>query len=82
MLYNEHGCQMATESRDTSLRENLAGMLDRVVDRQETAIIRRRGARDADLLPASELTRLSESSKIQPDTVAELRREMPGETGS
>jgi prevent-host-death family protein len=37
---------MAVETTYTSLRQNLASILDRVVDRQETVIVRRRGLRD------------------------------------
>lgn len=94
---------MATETTYTSLRENLARVLDRVVDQQETVIVRRRGARDVALVPANELTGLIEtahllrsprnarrllgavqrakSGKQRAGTVAELRREMLGETG-
>ena len=95
---------MATETTYTSLRENLASILDQVVDRQETVIVRRRGSRDVALVPAGELAGLMETAhllrsprnarrlmtalhraergKTKPATVAELRREMLGETGS
>jgi antitoxin YefM len=95
---------MATETTYTSLRENLASILDQVVDQQETVIVRRRGARDVALVPAGELAGLMETAhllrsprnarrlmtalhraergKTKPATVAELRREMLGETGS
>jgi prevent-host-death family protein len=42
---------MAMETSFTSLRENLASILDRVVDEQETVIVRRKGSRDVALLP-------------------------------
>ena len=95
---------MPTETTYTSLRENLATVLDQVVDQQETVIVRRRGSRDVALIPASELAGLIETAhllrsprnarrlltalhraergKTKPATVAELRREMLGETGS
>ena len=95
---------MATETTYTSLRENLASVLDRVVDQQETVIVRRRGSRDVALIPASELAGLIETAhllrsprnsrrlltalhraerdKARPATVAQLRREILGETGS
>lgn len=55
---------MATETTYTSLRENLASVLDQVVDQQETVIVRRRGARDVALLPASELAGLIETAHL------------------
>ncbi len=92
---------MATETTYTSLRENLASTLDQVVDQQETVIVRRRGARDVALIPATELAGLIETahllrsprnakrllaalhraggSKVTPDSVASLRRELLGE---
>ena len=55
---------MPIETTYTSLRENLAGVLDQVVDQQETVIVRRRGARDVALLPASELAGLIETAHL------------------
>ena len=55
---------MPTETTYTSLRENLASVLDRVVDEQETVIVRRRGARDVALVPASELAGLIETAHL------------------
>ena len=55
---------MATETSYTSLRENLASVLDRVVDEQETVIVRRRGSRDVALIPASELAGLIETAHL------------------
>ncbi len=55
---------MATETTYTSLRENLASTLDQVVDQQETVIVRRRGARDVALIPATELAGLIETAHL------------------
>ena len=55
---------MATETTYTSLRENLASVLDQVVDQQETVIVRRRGARAVALLPANELAGLMETAHL------------------
>ena len=55
---------MATETTYTSLRENLASVLDHVVDQQETVIVRRRGSRDVALIPAAELAGLIEPAHL------------------
>ena len=55
---------MPTETTYTSLRENLASVLDQVVDQQETVIVRRRGSRDVALIPASELAGLVETAHL------------------
>ena len=55
---------MPTETTYTSLRQNLCSVLDRVVDQQETVIVRRRGARDVALVPASELAGLIETAHL------------------
>jgi antitoxin YefM len=55
---------VAAETTYTSLRANLAGVLDRVVDQQETVIVRRRGARDVALVPAAELAGLIETAHL------------------
>ena len=55
---------MPTETTYTSLRENLASVLDQVVDQQETVIVRRRGSRDVALLPAAELAGLMETAYL------------------
>jgi len=55
---------MACETTYTRLRENLATVLDQVVDQQETVIVRRRGARDVALIPASELAGLMETAHL------------------
>ena len=55
---------MPAETTYTSLRQNLANVLDRVVDQQETIIVRRKGARDVALLPATELAGLLETAHL------------------
>jgi antitoxin YefM len=55
---------MAIETTYTSLRENLASVLDQVVDQQETVIVRRRGSRDVALVPARELAGLIETAHL------------------
>ena len=55
---------MATETTYTSLRENLASVLDQVVDQRETVIVRRRGSRDVALIPAAELAGLVETAHL------------------
>jgi len=46
---------MAIETTYTNLREQLASLLDKVVDDQEVVIVRRRKSKDVALIPASEL---------------------------
>jgi len=60
----EQGYPVPTETTYTSLRENLATILDQVVDQQETVIVRRKGARDVALVPASELAGLIETAHL------------------
>ncbi|MGA3097883.1 MAG: type II toxin-antitoxin system prevent-host-death family antitoxin [Bryobacteraceae bacterium] len=55
---------MATETTYTSLRANLAGVLDQVVDQRQTVIVRRRGSRDVALVPADELAGLIETAHL------------------
>jgi antitoxin YefM len=55
---------MASETTYTSLRENLASVLDQVVDQQETVIVRRKGSRDVALIPAGELAGLIETAHL------------------
>ena len=55
---------MPSETTYTSLRENLATVLDQVIDQQETVIIRRRGARDVALIPAAELAGIMETAHL------------------
>lgn len=53
-----------TETTYTNLREQLATVLDKVVDDQEVVIVRRRGARDVALVPADELAGLMETAHL------------------
>ena len=55
---------MPTETTYTALRENLASILDRVVDDQETVIVRRKGGKDVALIPATELAGLEETAHL------------------
>ena len=55
---------MPTETSYTSLRENLAGVLDQVFDDQEIVIVRRKGAKDVALVPADELAGLLETAHL------------------
>ena len=55
---------MPSETTYTRLRENLATVLDQVIDQQETVIVRRRDARDVALIPASELAGLTETAHL------------------
>lgn len=55
---------MAIETSYSMLRENLASVLDRVVDDRETVLVRRRGARDVALVPADELAGLMETAHL------------------
>ena len=54
---------MPRETTYSSLRANLATVLDQVVDQQDTVIVRRRG-RDVALIPASELAGLMETAHL------------------
>ena len=55
---------MANETTYTSLRANLAGVLDQVVDQRETVIVRRKGSRDVALMPTAELAGLIETAHL------------------
>ena len=55
---------MPVDTTYTSLRENLAAVLDRVVDDQEVVIVRRSGAKDVALIPADELSSLMETAYL------------------
>jgi antitoxin YefM len=55
---------MAIEITGTKLRKELTKTLDRVIDDCEVVIVRRRGARDVAILPASELTSLMETAYL------------------
>ena len=55
---------MAFETTYTSLRENLAAVLDRVADDHEVVLVRRKGQRDVALVPAEELAGLMETAHL------------------
>jgi antitoxin YefM len=55
---------MAIETTYTSLRENLATFLDRVVDDCEVVVVKRRGARDVAIIAADELAGLEETAYL------------------
>lgn len=84
-LYARIGIAMAIETTYTPLRDDLASILDRVVDDQEVVIVRRRGSRDVALVPATELAGLLEtahllrSPKNAQRLVTALRRAEKGE---
>ncbi|HXJ44280.1 MAG TPA: type II toxin-antitoxin system prevent-host-death family antitoxin [Bryobacteraceae bacterium] len=52
------------ETTYAELRENLAQILDQVVDERETVIVRRRGARDVAVVAACELVGLMETAYL------------------
>ena len=55
---------MPIETTYSSLRENLASILDQVTDQQETVIVRRKGSRDVAMVPARELAGLMETAHL------------------
>jgi antitoxin YefM len=55
---------MPTDTSYTHLRENLASILDEVIDQQEIVVVRRKSARDVALIPASELAGLVETANL------------------
>jgi antitoxin YefM len=55
---------MSADTTYTHLRQNLASVLDQVIDWQEIVIVRRKGMRDVALLPASELAGLIETAHL------------------
>src|ERR1035438_5481765 len=69
-----------------NLIQNLANVLDQIVDQQETVVVRRRGARDVALLPAAELAGLIETAHLLRSPrnarrlLAALRRAEQGKT--
>lgn len=69
---------MAIETTYTHLRENLASVLDQVVNDQEVVIVRRRRAADVALIPANELAGLMETAHLMrsPRNAARLLRAM------
>src|SRR6202020_503885 len=63
-MYNDEQVPVPSETAYTSLRQNLASVLDQVVDQQETVIVRRKGSRDVALIPATELAGLMETAHL------------------
>ncbi|MDP2998638.1 MAG: type II toxin-antitoxin system prevent-host-death family antitoxin [Bryobacterales bacterium] len=55
---------MPIEITYTSLRENLASVLDRVIQDQDVAIVRRRGSPDVAMVSAAELAGLVETAHL------------------
>jgi antitoxin YefM len=55
---------MPRDTTYTYLRENLAGILDEVIDQQEVVVVRRKGARDVALIPATELAGIIETAHL------------------
>ena len=55
---------MPIDTTYTHLRENLASILDSVVDEQEIVIVRRKTSRDVALIPASDLAGLMETAHL------------------
>jgi len=52
------------ETTYTSLRENLASMMDRVVNDREVVIVRRKGDKKVAIIPADELSGLLETAHL------------------
>jgi antitoxin YefM len=52
------------ETSYSSLRENLASVLDKVIADQEVVIIHRKGSQDVALIPAAELSGLMETAYL------------------
>jgi antitoxin YefM len=63
------------ETTYTSLRENLASVLDKVIQDQEIVIVHRKGSEDVALIPASELSSLMETAYLlrSPQNAKRLR---------
>jgi antitoxin YefM len=55
---------MAIETTYSHLRQNLASVLDRVVEDRVTVIIRRKKSEDVALIPAAELAGLMETAHL------------------
>jgi antitoxin YefM len=52
------------ETTYSSLRENLASVLDKVIEDHEVVIVRRKGSKDVALVPAAELSSLMETAHL------------------
>ena len=55
---------MAIEPPYTNLRQRLASVLKQVAEDQEVVIVRRRNAKDVELVPADELVGLMETAHL------------------
>ena len=55
---------MAVETSYSSFRENLASVLDRVVDNREVYVVRRKSGKDVALVAAEELASLLETAHL------------------
>ena len=55
---------MAVETTYTQLRDQLASILDRVVEDQEVVIVRRKRSKDVALIPAAELASILETAHL------------------
>jgi antitoxin YefM len=55
---------MPAEISFNSFQENLDAVLDRVIDQQQTVVVRRKGARDVAIIPATELEGLLETAHL------------------
>ena len=53
---------MPSETTYTQLRQNLSSVLDQVSDDQDVVVVRRKDGRDVALVPASELSGLTETA--------------------
>jgi antitoxin YefM len=53
-----------TETTYTNLRQNLASVLDRVVNDREVVIVRRKGDKKVAMVPADELAGLMETAHL------------------
>jgi antitoxin YefM len=64
------------ETTYTSLRENLASMMDRVVNDREVVIVRRKGDKKVAIIPADELSGLLETAHLlrSPKNAARLMK--------
>lgn len=66
---------MAVETSYTSLRENLASVLDRVVEDREVVVVCRKGGKDVALVAADELAGVMDTAHLtrSPANVRRLR---------
>lgn len=55
---------MATETTSNKLRNNLASVLDKVVDDREVVLVRRRNGKDVALIAADELAGLATTAHL------------------